>query len=137
MRDDETLASIIDFVPTITKLSGGKLAAGLPGVDLLDRDAMTARKSVFVEAYTHDIADLTDPTKSLVTRVVIDGWSKLLVPGKSTPDTSFADAPKATALYDLKADPLEKSDLAKERPKEVARLQGLLKEFPPPSSRAE
>ena len=98
---------------------------------------MTARKSVFVESYTHDIADLTDPTKSLVTRVVIDGWSKLLVPGKSTPDTSFADAPKATELYDLKADPLEKSDLAKERPKEVARLQGLLKKFRPPSSRTE
>lgn len=136
-RDDEMLASIIDFVPTITKLSGGKLAAGLPGVDLLDRDAMTARKSVFVESYTHDIADLTDPTKSLVTRVVIDGWSKLLVPGKSTPDTSFADAPKATELYDLKADPLEKSDLAKERPKKVARLQGLLKKFRPPSSRTE
>ena len=130
-RDDETLASIIDFVPTITKLSGGKLPAGLPGVDLLDRDAMTARKSIFVEAYTHDIANLADPTKSLVTRVVIDSWSKLLVPGKSSPDKNFADAPKVTELYDLKDDPMEKSDLANERPDEVARLRALLKDFTP------
>lgn len=126
-RDDETLASIVDFVPTIMKLSGGKAPAGLPGLDLLDREAMTARKAVFVESYTHDIADLAAPSKSLVAQVVVSGWSKLLIPGTKGPDKSFASAPKSDELFDLKSDPLEKKDLAAERPDEVKRLRELIK----------
>ena len=126
-RDDETLASITDIVPTILKVCGVKVPSDLPGLDLLDRPAMTARKSVFVEAYTHDIADLASPAKSLVTQVVIDGWSKLLIPGTVGPDKAFTSAPKAVELFDLKSDPLEKKDLAADRPDEVKRLTAIQK----------
>ena len=128
LRDDETLASIIDIVPTTLQACGVKVPADLPGLNLLDRTAMTARKSVFVEAYTHDIADLEQPEKSLVTRVVINGWSKLLQPGAIRPDKAFTSAPKEIELFDLKADPLEKKNLAKEQAAEVTRLQRLLNE---------
>ena len=124
-RDDETLATILDFPPTILKLAGAKVPAELPGLDLLDRDAMTARKSIFIEAYTHDIADLAQPTKSLTTRVVIDGWSKLLIPGAAKPDKVFASAPTELELFDLKSDPLEKTNLAAKQPEEVQRLQAI------------
>lgn len=124
-RDDETLASIIDFVPTILKVSGAKGGGDLPGLDLLDRDAMSARKSVFVEAYRHDISDLADPTKSLVARVTVDGWSKLISPGPVSPDRGFAKVPEVTELFDLKNDPLESTNLAGERPAEVKRLQAI------------
>jgi len=124
-RDDETLASIIDFVPTVLKAAGIKVPSELPGLDLLDRPAMTARKSIFVEAYTHDIAELAAPAKGLVTQVVINGWSKLLIPGTVGPDKAYTSAPKAVELFDLKSDPLEKKDLATERSEEVNRLKAL------------
>jgi uncharacterized sulfatase len=123
LRDEQTLASILDFAPTILNLAGAGAPAGLPGLDLLDRRAMTARKSIFIEAYTHDIADLADPAKSLVTQVVIDGWSKLLLPTGLRPDKAYPSAPTEIELFDLKTDPLEKTSLAAQNPGEVTRLK--------------
>ncbi|CAN5141012.1 sulfatase [soil metagenome] len=125
LRDDETLASIIDFVPTTLKACGVNVPAELPGVDLLDRKSMTDRKAIFVEAYRHDITDLNQPEKSLVTRVIIDGWMKLLIPTANRPDKTFASAPTEIELYDLKSDPFEKKNLAKDRPDDVARLRAI------------
>jgi len=124
-RDDETLASIIDFVPTVLNACGVKPPVELPGLDLLDVPAMTARKSVFVEAYTHDIADLKHPEKSLVAQVVINGWQKLLIPGTFQPDRGFTSAPKTIELFDLKSDPLEKKNLAPDQPDDVKRLKAI------------
>lgn len=125
LRDDETLASIIDFVPTVLKACGLKVSSDLTGLDLLDRPVMTARKSVFAEAYTHDIADLATPSKGLVAQIVISGWSKLVIPGPVRPDKSYTSGPKGIELFDLKSDPLEKRDLAADRPEEVKRLQAI------------
>ncbi len=125
LRDEETLASIIDFVPTVLKVCDIKVPTGLPGIDMLDHTAMTARKSIFVEAFTHDIAELGKPEKSLVTRVVISGWNKLLLPGPNRPDKAYTSAPTITELYDLKSDPLEKKNLAANKPEEVAALEAL------------
>jgi arylsulfatase A-like enzyme len=125
LRDDQTLASIIDFVPTVLTACGLKVPSDLPGLNLLDRPVMTARKSVFVEAYTHDIADLDKPSKSLVAQVVIDGWFKLIIPGTAGPDKGFASAPRKMELFDLKSDPLEKHDLSADRADDVKRLQAI------------
>jgi arylsulfatase A-like enzyme len=125
LRDDETLASIIDFVPTVLKTCGLDVPSDLSGLDLLDRPAMTARKSIFVEAYTHDIADLDMPSKSLVAQIVISGWSKLIIPGTVGPDKAYTSGPKAIELFDLKSDPLEKNDITAERSDEVKRLQSI------------
>ena len=125
-RDDETLAHLIDFAPTILSITGAKNPGDLPGLNLTDRDAMRARKTVFVEAYTHDIADLADPSKSRIADVVIDGWWKLIVPTGVKPDRPFSGVPAATVLYDLKSDPLEKTDVSKEHPDQLERLKTLL-----------
>ena len=127
LRDDETLAHISDFPTTILDITGAKNPGDLPGLNLMDRDSMKARKSVFVEAYTHDIADLADPAKSRIADVVIDGWWKLIVPGQARPDRKFSGVPAATVLYDLKNDPLEEKDLAGANPDVVARLSAMLK----------
>lgn len=125
LRDDNTLASIIDIAPTILKLAGANIPSDLRGVDLTDREAMTNRKSVFVEAYTHDIADLKQPQRSLTARVVIHENYKLIIPGSARPDRPFATTPEKIELYDLKSDPLETTNLAAKLPNEVTRLQAI------------
>ena len=86
---------------------------------------MQARKSVFVEAYNHDISDLHTPAKSLIAQVVIDGWWKLIIPGPATPDRKFATVPPGIALFNLEADPLEENNIAGEYPEIVERLRAL------------
>lgn len=127
-RDDETLAHAIDFSKTILDITGAKNPGDLPGLNLTDCTAMKARKTVFVEAYTHDIADIEDPAKSRIADVIIDGWWKLIVPGSAKPDRPFSGAPQTPVLYDLKSDPLENKDVSNEHPDEVARLKALLAE---------
>ena len=103
LRDETTLAHILDFAPTILDITGAQAGIDLPGLVLTDRDAMQARKSVFVEAYNHDISDLHTPAKSLIAQVVIDGWWKLIIPGPATPDRKFATVPPGIALFNLEA----------------------------------
>lgn len=124
-RDQETLASIIDVAPTILRIAGGKVPPEMPGLDLTDTTAMRARKSITIEAYTHDIADLAAPEKSVIAQVVIDGWSKLLIPGPARADRPHSSAPREVELFDLKTDPLEKTNLASSKPEEVARLRAI------------
>lgn len=127
-RDEQTLASIIDFVPTILNMAGVKPPAKLPGLDLRDRESMVARKSIFIEAYRHDIMDIGDPSKSLVGRAVIGGWSKLVLPGPQTHNGSkanFASLAGEIELFDLKSDPFEKNNVALERPEQVVRLKAI------------
>lgn len=128
-RDEETLASILDFAPTILNVAGVKAPEKLPGLDLRDREAMQARKTIFVEAYRHDIMDLADPVKSQVALTVIDGWMKLILPGPVKHHDSkkkFAELAGVTELFDLRNDPLENDNLAESKPQEVARLRSLL-----------
>ncbi len=125
LRDDNTLASIIDIAPTILKLAGATIPSDLHGLDLTDRKAMTDRKSVFVEAYTHDIANLKQPQLSLTAQVVIHENYKLIIPGPAQPDRAFATTPEKIELYDLKSDPLETTNLATKLPEVVARLKAI------------
>jgi arylsulfatase A-like enzyme len=122
LRDDKTPAHITDFPTTILHIAGIKAPADLRGLNLLDRDAMTKRKSVFVESYSHDIADLKHPGKSLYARVVVDGFLKLIIPGPAKPERPFHTIPAEIELYNLKDDPLEKTNLAQSHPDDVKRL---------------
>jgi arylsulfatase A-like enzyme len=128
-RDDQTLASVIDFVPTILKATGLPVPKELSGIDLCDSAAMQKRSAVFVEAYTHDIADLSEPAKSLIAQVVIQGSWKLLVPGNTKSDKKFSSAPDKYELFDLSSDPLEASDLASAHPQKVDELLTIQRAF--------
>ena len=125
-RDDVTLAHVLDFPKTILYITGAKNPGDLPGLNLTDRNAMKSRNTVFVEAYTHDIADIADPAKSRIADVVIDGWWKLIIPCATKPDRSFSGVPSIAVLYNLKSDPLEKTDVSEEYPDELIRLKALL-----------
>jgi len=124
--DDEHLASTIDLWPTLAALLKTDAPKDLPGIDLTDADAVAKRSRIFGEQYTHNIAEVGHPEKSLQHRWVIDGWWKLVV------TDSGSGKPQ---LYDLKNDPWEKNDISTAQPERVGALTGKLHEWWQPAER--
>jgi len=120
--DDEHLASSIDIVPTILTACSLEPTADMPGLNLLDADALAERERIFGERFAHDMADLTDPTKSLIARWCIEGQWKLIV---------WAAEGKPAELYDVVADPWEKKNLAGKHPEKVAALRAHIDQWWP------
>ncbi|HUT33739.1 MAG TPA: sulfatase [Planctomycetota bacterium] len=129
--DREHLASSLDLVPTILAACGLKPPPEMPGLSLLDEKAVGARDAVFAEYYTHDMADVAAPAKSLRARVCIQGdWKLILWQGLQPKVGRPAAAPPAKAeLYHLKDDPFEKANLAEKHPDKVAALTKRLDEW--------
>ena len=133
-RDESTVVSSVDLVPTLLHAVGGEVPDGMPGVDLLERNgevegtALAGREAIFGEHYAHDVV-LEDDTARLLTRWTISGRWKLLIShrGDITGHESLHGGRKtAVQLYDLLADPHEERNLAAEQPGEVERLRELL-----------
>ena len=145
-RRSAGLASAIDIVPTVLAACGVAPPAGLPGVDLLDDDAVAARRQVFGECYTHTIVDLDDPAQSLLWRwTVRDRW-KLIVPvtadGRAAPawegrqvdpDSRQRLDRGELELFDVAADPDERTNVAAAHADVVARLRADLDRWWTPS----
>jgi uncharacterized sulfatase len=110
----DELALSIDFVPTVLAALGQKPPPDLPGVNLLDAEAVRRRPAVFGECFTHNAVDLNDPAKSLRWRWAVEGRWKLIVP---------AEAGGRDELYDVIADPYETADRAADRPEVAAELR--------------
>jgi len=118
--DKQHLASTVDLWPTLAALLKTPVPDGLPGINLTDEGAVAARERIFGEQYTHNIADVDRPVRSLETRWMIDGWWKLIVPNNAKrPDAK-------PELYNLQNDPWEKVDLANT---EAGRVPPLLKKL--------
>jgi len=117
MRDEETLVSSIDIVPTIAEACGLKTTPAMQGVSLLDlaRGGELQRDTVFGEIFAHDQADIDHPPASLLNRWCINGDMKLIT---STSGPS--------ELYNLQTDPHEKKNLAPSQSEEVKRLTATL-----------
>jgi uncharacterized sulfatase len=125
----EAPASAVDLMPTLLKLAGAPVPADDDGLDLLDDAALKARPFVAGQNSTHDIRRLDAPAASLRYRWLVAGDLKLIVSsGLKTGATQHGsgDATEPPRLFDLKADPHEKRDLAGERPADVKRLTALL-----------
>ncbi len=114
--DREHLASNIDLWPTLAALLKTDAPRDLPGINLTDAAAVARRTTIHGEQYTHNIANVDDPTRSLQHRWIIHGWSKLIVPDQRNLPAAQAE------LYDLQADPWEKTDLAAQQPARVREL---------------
>jgi uncharacterized sulfatase len=116
-REQMSLASSIDLVPTILVACGFGAPANLPGVDLLSQ----TRSEVFGEIFEHDVADINDPQASLQYRWTIDGDWKLILPKDG----------KRAELYNLKNDPLENENLAATNSDRVGRMTEKLDQWWP------
>ncbi len=128
--------SSIDLVPTILDACGVAAPAELPGVSLLSacRDAALEREAIFGEAFAHDIADIHDPTKSLLNVWCIEGRWKLLLyrDGKLGRYRNVHRTRRVTPqLYDLLTDPDETTNRADLYPEVVDRLRGRIQNWWP------
>ncbi|OYW22876.1 MAG: sulfatase, partial [Planctomycetales bacterium 12-60-4] len=114
----DTPVSTVDVVPTILAACGVTPTEPLPGLNLLEiakADGKCDRKSLYGEIFDHDVADIDDPSKSLLYRWTLrDGRWKLIQP---------ADPQAEVELYDVLADPFETRNLASSQSGLVAELQ--------------
>jgi len=91
----------------------------------MDDKATAGRKRVCGGSYIHTARDLDDPAKNLVTRWIVEGKWKLIVPTRLAMDRGPI-APKQPELYDILADPKETKDLAAEKAEVVKDLTAKL-----------
>lgn len=116
----DELAQSIDFVPTLLKAAGLEPTKAMPGINLLDDAAVSTRKTIYGECFTHNFVDLNKPASSLRWRWIVDGHDKLIVPDKANQPNDVVE------LYDLKADPTEEKNLAAENANKVKALNAKL-----------
>jgi uncharacterized sulfatase len=102
----DALAMSIDIVPTLLAATGLKSTSQMPGVNLLDKQAVGDRKSIFGACFTHESRDLNNPTASLRWRWMIDGNWKLIVPDSTNEPNASIE------LFNLAEDPHEEQNLA-------------------------
>ena len=122
-RNDTDLVMSIDILPTLLSLSGSSKSVSLPGINLLDTDAIAGRKAIYGECFTHDFVDLYRPEKNLRFRWMIeDGWKLIIAQdGEET----------GVELYHVIDDPHEQWNLAAEQPQRVAKMRPKLNSFFP------
>ncbi|MFN3168476.1 MAG: sulfatase-like hydrolase/transferase [Phycisphaeraceae bacterium] len=111
----DDLAQSIDLFPTAMAAAGLDAPEGLPGLNLMDREATSARKTIF--GATHAIHNMTpgDPDATLQYQWTIEGDWKLIVRRDGENKTSYArvhdwDTVEAR-LFNLAKDPYEKKNL--------------------------
>ena len=121
--DTSTFVSSLDILPTILHAIQGDIPPGLPGLNLLDRDAITSRQVIFSEDFTHDMPDPDKSAKSLEHLVVLKSPWKLIIPyNEMMKDGSLQ-------LYNVIEDPYETLNLAEQNPEIVKNLREEQKYF--------
>lgn len=136
-RDDETLVSSIDLVPTMLRAAEIEPPATMPGIDLRNRERLAGRQPIFGATFAHSAVDIHDPIANLKYRRVVDtnGW-KLTLPFKPNAEvplmicgTKAAWMRLAPELYQLLEDPYETDDRADKRPDFVRELQAAVQDW--------
>jgi len=111
-RDDTSLVSSVDLVPTILEACGATPTKAMQGRSLLSGPPKD-RDQVFGDIYAHDEVDINVPATSLENRWTVKGEWKLILP---------AAAGSSPELYHITTDPHEIKDLASDDPARVAEL---------------
>ena len=130
--------SSLDIYPTILSAAQAPMAQDLPGLDLLpylESGQEIPRKTLYGEAFGHDIQEIDNPEASLLNRWCIDGDWKLIVSYEDelqggSPSVRRAHS-KPPQLFNLNNDPEEQNNMAASRPDRVQQLSGKLENWYP------
>ena len=127
--DKQQLVSNLDVMPTLLAACGVPVPEGLPGINILDVDAVAERDTLFFSNFAHDMVSATEPEKSLWTRSCIHKNWKLIVWQENPPTVKpynngdrRKNPDKRFELFDLASDPHETKNLADENPEVVEQL---------------
>ena len=118
--DTTTVVSSIDMVPTVLDILNIDKPKNLPGLSVLDEEALENREEIFGEIYAHDFTTIES---SLFYNIAIAPPYKLIVP-----DTVRKPTDKIQ-LFNINEDPFEKHDIAESNPEVVKDLKEKIKNF--------
>jgi arylsulfatase A-like enzyme len=122
-RTCDTPISAIDIAPTVLKAAGVETPSSLQGVNLLDEAAVSGRRAIFGEIFTHNAVDIQVPAASLRFRWVVSGDWKLIVPDRRNESAGVVE------LFDVAHDPNETRNLAAEQRERVIDLTAALNKW--------
>ncbi|WP_159951676.1 sulfatase-like hydrolase/transferase [Polaribacter septentrionalilitoris] len=115
-----TITSSIDMVPTVLDILNIEKPKNLPGVSVLDKKALEARKGIFGEVYAHDFDTIEN---SMYYNMAIFPPYKIIVPDP------VRKPKEKVQLFNIDADPFEKNNIANENPEIVLKLKDKIKAF--------
>ena len=118
-RNDSTLISSLDMVPTVLDLVGIERPEELDGTNVLDETELKNREAVFCELYDHDFNTVDT---SLKYKIAITEPYKLIVPDSTNRPN------EEVQLFDIYQDPFEQLNIAEKHPDIVKNLQNRIQE---------
>ncbi|MSR30858.1 MAG: sulfatase [Gemmataceae bacterium] len=130
---EDTPVSSIDLAPTVYKLCSVPVPDGLPGVDLLNSQAIKGRKAVFGSCFLHNAINIDKPGENLAWRWCVSGEWKLIIPHKNARDGVKIPGKAGVELYRIASDPSEEKNLAGQEGATVGRLKKLIDDWWPGS----
>ncbi|MEM9942109.1 MAG: sulfatase [Planctomycetota bacterium] len=139
--DRSELCSSIDIFPTVMAAVGLESPVDLPGINLLPNmvDSKAIERScIFGEGFAHDIADIQNPEASLLYRWCIEGKWKLILTYDGEIGRYASTHPRTELrpqLFDLVADPNERSNVARSNPEIVAKMVNKIEDWYPVEQR--
>ncbi|MDB5384503.1 MAG: atsA 18 [Planctomycetaceae bacterium] len=126
-RQCDDPVSTLDIAPTLYQACGTPRPEGLPGIDLLDEQAVTHREAVFGECFLHNAVDIHKPELNLTYRWCVTREWKLILPNptnvRQVNKPGRAIAPE---LYQIAVDPQEEHEVSGKHAPQVERLKGLI-----------
>ena len=125
--DSDDLAHTVDIFPTITAIAGIKTPESLPGINLMDKEAREKRQTVYGVFHSSHNMTLGKPDETLQYLWCIDGDWKLMIRYHGIDKTQYRKLhqwdKETYRLYNLKEDPTETKNLAKEHPEKIEALK--------------
>ncbi|WP_299062710.1 sulfatase-like hydrolase/transferase [uncultured Polaribacter sp.] len=112
--DTETIVSSIDMVPTVLDILNIKKPDNLPGISVLDTEALNKRKGIFGEVYAHDFDTIEN---SMFYNMAIFPPYKIIVPDP------VRKKGEVVQLFHIDEDPYEKKNIAARNPEIVKDLK--------------
>jgi len=118
--DTETIVSSIDMVPTVLDILDIEKPENLPGISVLNKEALKERKGIFGEVYAHDFDTIEN---SMFYNMAIFPPYKIIVPD------AVRKKGEVVQLFNIDEDPFEKNNIAAGNPEKVKELQEKIKAF--------